>query len=70
MASRTSGIQSAASPTKTATLMAMQRWPAAPQEEPTRLLMTWSLLASGITTMWFLAPAMACTRLRCWVPVR
>ena len=40
MASRTSGIHSAASPTNTATEMAMQRCPAAPQEAPMILEIT------------------------------
>lgn len=70
MASRSSGSHAALSPTNTATLMAMQRCPAAPQDAATKLSTTASLLASGITTMWFFAPAIACTRFRCRVPSR
>ncbi|MCY1274487.1 hypothetical protein D9M69_229180 [compost metagenome] len=70
MRSASSGIHSRDSPTNTAVLIAMQRWPAAPQLEPIRLLITWSLCASGRITMWFFAPANACTRFRCAVPVR
>ena len=62
MASFRSSSQSAASPTSTAALIAMQRWPAAPQVAPTRLAMAWSLSASGRITRWFLAPASAWTR--------
>ena len=41
----------------------MQRWPAAPKAEPMSAATVWSITASGITTMWFLAPPSACTRL-------
>ena len=41
----------------------MQRWPAAPKAEPRMPLTVLSSTASGITTMWFLAPPSACTRL-------
>ena len=52
-----------ASPTVTTTEPAMQRWPAAPKPEPMMPLTVSSTTASGITTMWFLAPPSACTRL-------
>ena len=49
--------------------MAMQRSPA----EPKPALMAWSAArsrsASGSTSMWFLAPPSACTRLPFLVPV-
>ncbi len=60
-----SGIHFAASPTMTATLVAMQRWPAAPNPAPTSAFSDCSLLASGNTTAWFLAPIMHCARLPC-----
>ena len=41
----------------------MQRWPAAPNAEPMMLSTVLSTTASGMTTMWFLAPPSACTRL-------
>ena len=41
----------------------MQRWPAAPKAEPTIPSTVLPTTASGITTMWFLAPPSACTRL-------
>ena len=41
----------------------MQRWPAAPKAEPTIPSTVLSTTASGIATMWFLAPPSACTRL-------
>ena len=41
----------------------MQRWPAAPNAEPMIPSTVLSITASGITTMWFLAPPSACTRL-------
>ena len=44
----------------------MQRWPAAPNALPMIPPTVLSITASGITTMWFLAPPSACTRL----PVR
>ena len=40
----------------------MQRWPAAPNAEPMMLSIVFPITASGITTMWFLAPPSACTR--------
>ena len=43
----------------------MQRWPAAPKPAPTSALSDCSLFASGITTAWFFAPIMHCTRLPC-----
>mmetsp|Transcript_69395 Transcript_69395/g.185185 ORF Transcript_69395/g.185185 Transcript_69395/m.185185 type:complete len:299 (-) Transcript_69395:230-1126(-) len=57
------GIHSAVSPTKTATEIAMQRWPAAPNAAPTMPLRACSLLASGSTTAWFLAPTLHWHRL-------
>ncbi len=54
---------SCASPTVTTTEPAMQRWPAAPKAEPMIPSTVLSITASGITTMWFLAPPSACTRL-------
>ena len=41
----------------------MQRWPAAPKALPMMLPTVLSTTASGITTMKFLAPPSACTRL-------
>ncbi len=52
-----------ASPTVTTTEPAIQRWPAAPKAEPRMAPTVGSMTASGITTMWFLAPPRACTRL-------
>mmetsp|Transcript_35611 Transcript_35611/g.84315 ORF Transcript_35611/g.84315 Transcript_35611/m.84315 type:complete len:240 (-) Transcript_35611:520-1239(-) len=43
------------SPTKTAALRAMQRWPAAPNAAPTSAFTAWVGRASGITTPQFLA---------------
>lgn len=54
--STSSGSHSWDSPTNMAVESAMQRWPAAPKAAPTSWLMVFSLLASGITTPWFLAP--------------
>lgn len=54
--STSSGSHSRDSPTKIAVERAMQRWPAAPKAAPTSWLSVFSLLASGITTPWFLAP--------------
>ena len=54
-----------ASPTVTTTDPAMQRWPAAPNAEPRIPSTVLSTTASGMTTMWFLAPPRACTRLPC-----
>ena len=42
----------------------MQRCPAAPQEAPMMFEITWSFGASGMITMWFLAPAMHWTRFK------
>jgi hypothetical protein len=50
-------------PTATATDTAMQRSPAEPYAAPIKASVAWSRSASGITTMWFLAPPSACTRL-------
>ena len=55
-----------ASPTATTTEPAMQRWPAAPKAEPMMPVTVSSMTASGMTTMWFLAPPRACTRLPAW----
>ena len=55
--------RSCASPTVTTTEPAMQRWPAAPKAEPMIPSTVLSITASGMTTMWFLAPPSACTRL-------
>ena len=64
MASPSAGIsRSWASATVTTTEPAMQRWPAAPKAEPMMPFTVWSTTASGITTMWFLAPPSAWTRL-------
>lgn len=54
--STSSGSHLRDSPTKTAVDRAIQRWPAAPKAAPTSWLRVFSLLASGITTPWFLAP--------------
>ena len=54
---------SCASPTVTTTEPAMHRWPAAPNAEPMIPSTVLSITASGMTTMWFLAPPSACTRL-------
>jgi hypothetical protein len=62
--SLSSGISAAwASPTVITTDPAMQRWPAAPNAEPRILDTVFGITASGITTMKFLAPPSACTRL-------
>ena len=50
-------------PTSSTTEIAMQRWPAAPNDAPTMALMDCSLFASGRTMAWFFAPIMHCTRL-------
>ena len=47
----------------TTTDPAMQRCPAAPNAEPRIPSTVCSITASGMTTMWFLAPPSACTRL-------
>mmetsp|Transcript_54644 Transcript_54644/g.144393 ORF Transcript_54644/g.144393 Transcript_54644/m.144393 type:complete len:206 (-) Transcript_54644:558-1175(-) len=57
------GIQSRASPTSTATLRAMQRWPAAPKAAPARASRARSREASGSTQAWFLAAMLHCARL-------
>ncbi len=41
----------------------MQRWPAAPKAEPMMFETVFPITASGMTTMKFLAPPRACTRL-------
>ncbi len=48
----------------------MQRSPAEPYAAPTSALAALRVSASGITTMWFLAPPSACTRLPCAEAVR
>ena len=55
--------RSCASPTVTSTEPAMQRWPAAPKDEEMMPSTVLSTTASGMTTMWFLAPPSAWTRL-------
>ncbi|MNP48451.1 hypothetical protein D3C76_1425730 [compost metagenome] len=62
-----SGSQVCASPTRITTGRAMQRWPAAPKEAPSRLFRVCCLLASGRTMAWFFAPIMHCARLPFWV---
>lgn len=52
-----------ASPTVTTTEPAMHRWPAAPKALEMMFSAVLAMIASGITTMWFLAPPSACTRL-------
>ena len=47
----------------------MHLWPAAPTADPTKPSMVLDLLASGITTIWFFAPAKACTLFKLSVPV-
>ena len=61
--------RSATSPTVTSTEMAMQRWPVEPYAAPTAASAARSRSASGSTTMWFLAPPSACTRLPARVAV-
>ena len=51
------------SPTATSTDTAMQRSPAEPYAAETAASAAESRSASGRTTMWFLAPPRACTRL-------
>ena len=46
----------------------MQRSPADPNPADTAASAARSRSASGSTTMWFLAPPSACTRLPCAVP--
>src|SRR6478752_6773437 len=60
---RAGTTRSCALPTVTRTEPAMQRWPAAPKDEPMMFSTVLSMTASGITTMWFLAPPSAWTRL-------
>mmetsp|Transcript_28350 Transcript_28350/g.92588 ORF Transcript_28350/g.92588 Transcript_28350/m.92588 type:complete len:315 (-) Transcript_28350:127-1071(-) len=50
------------SPTKTAVETAMQRCPAAPNAAPVSAFTVDSSAASGITTAWFFAPMLDCTR--------
>jgi len=47
----------------------MHRWPAAPNAEPMIPSTVLSITASGMTTMWFLAPPSAWTRLPFAAPV-
>ena len=61
--SRRGSSASALLPTATSTEMAMQRSPAEPYAAPISASAARSMSASGITTMWFLAPPSACTRL-------
>ncbi len=60
---------SATSPTATTTLMAMHRSPAEPYAADTAASAAMLTSASGSTTMWFLAPPSAWTRLPLRVPV-
>ena len=60
---------SAASPTATATEMAMQRSPAEPNAAAARWSAALSRSASGITMAWFFAPPRAWTRLPALVAV-
>src|SRR5690625_4392199 len=57
------------SPTATSAEMAMQRSPAEPKPALMALSATVSRSASGSTSMWFLAPPSAWTRLLCAVAV-
>mmetsp|Transcript_54953 Transcript_54953/g.119735 ORF Transcript_54953/g.119735 Transcript_54953/m.119735 type:complete len:257 (+) Transcript_54953:213-983(+) len=66
--STSSGIHSLDSPTKMTVERAMQRWPAAPKAAARIAFRVASLLASGSTVAWFLAPRLACTRLPLAVP--
>jgi hypothetical protein len=50
------------SPTGTATEIAMQRSPAEPYPAPISASTAWSMSASGMTIMWFLAPPKHWTR--------
>ena len=59
---------SALSPTSTATEIAMQRSPAEPYAAPISASTACPRSASGMTTMWFLAPPRACTRLPAAAP--
>ena len=56
-------------PTATSTDTAMHRSPAEPKPADTAASAARSRSASGSTTMWFLAPPSACTRLPARVPV-
>lgn len=55
-------------PTKIATEMAIQRWPAASKSSSMIALITWALSQSGRMTAWFLAPGLACIRLSIALP--
>jgi hypothetical protein len=68
-ASFATSASAVSSPTATATEIAMQRSPAEPYPAPINASATCSMSASGITTMWFLAPPSACTRLPWCAPV-
>ncbi len=73
----TDGIRSAILPTSSSaivstastTLIAMHRSPAEPYPADTAASAAMSRSASGSTSMWFLAPPSACTRLPLAVPV-
>ena len=54
---------SAASPTVMAREAARQRWPAHPNALSAAIVLVMSMSASGNTTIGFLAPPCACTRL-------
>ena len=60
---------SAMDSTATRALIAMQRSPAEPKPALTAASAARSRSASGSTSMWFLAPPSAWTRLPCAVPV-
>ena len=53
------------SPTKTATEIAIHRWPVDPNAAPTNALIASYLSASGITIIWFFAPILHCALLPC-----
>ena len=56
-------------PTHTATEIAIHLSPADPKADPIRASVVLLTSASGITTIWFLAPPSACTLLLFFVPV-
>ncbi len=71
-ATRLAILETSSSPTgsiATTTEMAMHRSPADPKPADTAASAARSRSASGRTTMWFLAPPRACTRLPAAVPV-
>ena len=69
---RSASLATSSSPigsTATTAAIAMQRSPAEPKAAPIAASAARSMSASGSTTMWFLAPPSACTRLPCAVAV-